>query len=105
MSRNNEPVKNKKEAMKNLRKVRKKWITRASIKLKTQKKLLKAIKEQLEKKASTVPDISQVTKIPADTVLWYLATLKKYGEVIEGEKDGDYFQYALVEGNAEKAPE
>jgi hypothetical protein len=33
--------------------------------------------------------------LPASEVLWYVATLKKYGEILEGPKDGGYFRYRL----------
>jgi hypothetical protein len=28
--------------------------------------------------------------------MWIVATLKKYGEIAEGEKDGGYFRYKLL---------
>jgi hypothetical protein len=32
-----------------------------------------------------------------DTVLIYVSTLKKYGVIGEGPKDGEYFTYQLVQ--------
>jgi hypothetical protein len=52
-----------------------------------------------------VPEISKATGIPSDRVLWYLATLKKYGDIIEGDKDGSYFRYVLAESEVEKTAE
>lgn len=95
----------KKEAMKKLRSDRKEWINQASTRVKEQKKVRKAIKRHLENQPATVPEISKATGIPSDRVLWYLATLKKYGDIIEGEKDGGYFRYVLVESEVEKAAE
>jgi len=46
--------------------------------------------------AKTVPEIAQATEILPSQVLWYVATMKKYGLVSEGEKDGDYFKYQLT---------
>ena len=77
--------------MKELRSVRKEWITRASARLKEQKKNLKAIKGHLEEGPGTVPRIAEATGISPDRVLWYIAALKKYGEISEAEKDGSYF--------------
>ncbi|MBU0767515.1 MAG: helix-turn-helix domain-containing protein [Proteobacteria bacterium] len=105
MSHNDEIKKKKKEAMKKLRKDRKEWITKASTMVKEQKKILKAIKGYLENQPATVPEISKATGIPSDRVLWYLATLKKYGDIIEGEKDGGYFRYVLAESAVEKTAE
>ncbi len=101
MSQNNQDKKAKREALKKLRNSRKEWITRAAAKVKEQKKALKAIKGQLKEGVETVPRIAEATGIPADRVLWYIAALKKYGEISEAEKDGGYFRYVLIEGPPE----
>ena len=95
MSKDDAEKKQKKEAMKKLRVARKQWIAGASAKIKTHKKAIKLIKGQLEKEAATIPELSQTTGMPPERVVWYMATLKKYGEIVEGEKDGSYFKYAL----------
>ncbi len=105
MSHDDEIKKKKKEAMKKLRSDRKEWITKASTMVKEQKKILKAIKGHLENQSATVPEISKAAGIPSDRVLWYLATLKKYGDIIEGEKDDGYFRYVLAESEVEKTAE
>jgi len=102
MSQDDEVKKKKKEAMKKLRKDRNEWIMKASTQVKEQKKILKAIKGHLENQPATVLEISGATGLPSDSVLWYLATLKKYGNIIEGEKDGGYFRYVLTESDVEK---
>jgi hypothetical protein len=33
--------------------------------------------------------------LPASEVLWYVASLKKYGEILEGPKAGGYYRYKL----------
>jgi predicted transcriptional regulator len=105
MSQDDEVKKKQKEAMKQLRTARKEWTTNASSAVKKQRKALKAIKGHLENQPATVPEISQATGIPSDRVLWYLATLKKYGGIMEGEKDSGYFRYVLVETEVEKTTE
>ena len=97
--------KKKKEAMRKLLSERKEWVIKASAMVKEQKKILKAIKGHLENQPATVPEISEAAGIPSDKVLWYLATLKKYGNIIEGEKDGGYFRYVLAEAEVEKTTE
>ena len=92
----------KKEAIKMLRSDRKEWITMASNRVKEQRKERKAIKKYLENQPATVPEIADATGIPSDKVLWYLATLKKYGDIVEGEKDGSYFRYVLTENSIEE---
>ncbi len=84
-----------KEAMKALRKQRKTYIDRAQQEMKKQRKLIKAIKEQIKDEPKTVPQIAHAAKLRTDQVLLFVATLRKYGEVIEVDKDGDYFTYKL----------
>ena len=96
MDRDNQSRTEKKDLLKRLRNERKEWITRASVRLRMQKKELRAIKERLGKGAGTVPQIAGETGIPAHRVLWYFAALKKYGELAENEKDGSYYRYALT---------
>ena len=86
-----------KEALKQLRSERKMWIDRARKTVKAQNATIKAIKDQLAGEAHTVPEIAQALKMKASDVLLFIAALRKYGEVTEGPKDGDYFQYQLAE--------
>lgn len=87
----------KKEKMKKLRADRKAKIEVAKTRMKEQRKIIKAIKEQLRDRPMTVPEIAAATGIEASNVLWFLAALKKYGKIFEGEKDGSYFQFRLAE--------
>ena len=77
----------KEEAMKKLRESRKDIIKATSARVKENRKAIKAIKEQLKDEAS----------LASSEVLWYMATLKKYGEIVEGDKDGGYFRYYLAD--------
>ena len=92
----------KKEAMKKLRESRRQVIKATSARVKEQKKAVKAIKEQVQGEARTVPEIAEATGITPSEVLWFIATLKKYGQIIEGEKDGSYFRYCLADGLREE---
>ena len=87
----------KKEAMKKLRQSRKDIIKATSARVKENRKAVKAIKEQLRSEARTVPEIAEATGLASAEVLWFIATLKKYGEIVEGDKDGAYFRYFLAE--------
>ena len=95
MSEASEEKTEKKEAMKKLRKSRKLIIKATSARVKENRKAVKAIKEQLRDKARTVPEIAEATGLASAEVLWFIATLKKYGEILEGDKDGGYFRYYL----------
>ena len=112
MSQIDPDKKEKKEALKTLKKERKEWIIKASGVMKAQKTAIKAIKTALKNGKGTIPAIAEATGIPADKVLWYIAALKKYGEVTEGQKESGYFQYILAEetrkekdNNIEASPE
>ena len=100
MSAAGEENRDEKEAMKKLRETRKQMIKGAAARMKKQKKAIKAIREQLADKPGTVPEIAEATGIESSEVMWYLAALKNYGQVLEGEKDGSYFRYQLTIGAA-----
>ena len=87
----------KKEAMKKLRQNRKHIIKATSARVKENRKAIKAIKAELQAEARTVPEIAGATGLASSEVLWFIATLKKYGEILEGDKDGGYFRYYLAD--------
>jgi hypothetical protein len=91
-----EEKKNDKEALKQLRKERKLSIERARKAIKDQTRAIKAIREAMTDGGGTVPEIAAATEMPTSEVLCYVATLRKYGMVAEGPKDGDYFKYELA---------
>jgi DNA-binding IclR family transcriptional regulator len=66
--------------------------------MKHQKKAIGAILDQLTDGAQTVPAIAAATGAPTAETLWYMAALKKYGQIKEAEKDGGYFKYERVNG-------
>ena len=104
MTEANEENRVQKEAMKKLREARKVKITAAKARMKEQRKTIKAIKEQLKDSPRTVPEIAAATGIEPSHVLWFLAALKKYGQILEGEKDGSYFQFRLAEKTSDEEP-
>jgi hypothetical protein len=89
-------IKSAKEAMKTLREQRKPSIDRARKAIAEQNRAIKAIRQALGEGAGTVPEIARATRLATSTVMVYIATLKKYGTVLEGAKDGDYFKYELA---------
>jgi predicted transcriptional regulator len=89
-----------KTALKQLKAARKEQIAAATARMKEQRRAVKAIKQQLEGAELTVPEIAAATGLPGYEVLWYVATLKKYGEIIEGPKDGSYYRYRLGQAPA-----
>jgi hypothetical protein len=82
-------------ALKKLKAARKEQIAAATARMKEQRRAVKAIKKHLEGAELTVPEIAGATGLPPSEVLWYVATLKKYGEILEGPKAGGYYRYRL----------
>jgi hypothetical protein len=97
MSEASEEKTEKKVAMRKLRESRKDSIKATSARVKENRKAVKAIKEQLRDEARTVPEIAEATGLASAEVLWFMATLKKYGDIVEGDKDGGYFRYYLAD--------
>jgi Fic family protein len=82
-------------ALKKLKAARKEQIAATTARMKEQRQAVKTIKEHLEGAELTVPEIAAATGLPMSEVLWYVASLKKYGEILEGPKDGSYYRYRL----------
>ena len=86
-----------KAALKELREARKETVERARKQVKTQTARIKAIKEALKDGGKTVPELADALRLSAAEVLWYITAMRKYGGVVEADKDGDYFRYELSE--------
>ena len=84
-----------KEALKKLKAARKEQIAGATSRMKEQRRAVKAIKASLEAAELTVPEMAAATGLPVTEVLWYVASMKKYGEILEGPKAGSYYRYRL----------
>lgn len=65
---------------------------------KTQSRAKTSILNALKKGPLTIPEISAATGLDSRTALFYLMTLRRYGQVRDAETKGDYFTYALKEG-------
>ena len=70
-------------------------VERVRFRVKEQNRIEKQIAETLKDSPKTVPEISQATGLPTETVFWYLMALKKYGKVMEGQQKDSYFAYEL----------
>ncbi|BBO76837.1 hypothetical protein DSCW_42540 [Desulfosarcina widdelii] len=91
----------KKIALKQLRQERRQSIKKATAAMKAQRKTIKAIEASLSNGAATVPEIAVRAGIPTDEALWFIATMKKYGQVVEEGKDGGYYRYTSIHAEAE----
>ena len=56
----------------------------------------------LQSGPKTVPEIAKQTNLPPHETLWHLMSMKKYGKLVEGQQQGDYFEYALAEESPQK---
>lgn len=59
----------------------------------------KKLVQILKNGPKTIPEITQEMELPATEVVYYLMTLRKYGEIIVGELDDtdEYYFYQLKE--------
>jgi len=85
----------KKTALKQLRQERRQSIKKATAAMKRQRKTLKSVEASLSGGAATVPEVAAQAGIATDEALWFIATMKKYGQVVEEGKDGGYYRYAV----------
>ena len=85
-----------KEALKKLRQERQASVAGAKQRIKAHNQMIKKIKEQIKDEGRTIPEIAKAISVPASQVLVFVSTLKKYGQVVEGAKDGDYLKYQVV---------
>ncbi len=98
MSQTEEGKEVQKEAMKRLREIRKESVKAAAARVKEQNQAVKAITEQLKVEPRTVPEIAGAIGISTSQVMWYIATMKKYGQVLEADQEESYFRYQLAQG-------
>ena len=82
--------------MKRLREERKISIQQVAAMVKIQKKELASLKDHLSGDGATAPEIAEAIGMEVSRVVWYLATMKCYGEIVEGAKVDSYFKYKLV---------
>lgn len=85
-----------KDALQALRATRKAWVDAAAAAARETRKALGAVRKHLAAAEATVPEIAAATGLSPAYTLWLVATMKKFGQVVEAEKDGAFYRYALV---------
>ena len=65
--------------------------------IKEQNARISAIVSQLKDEPRTVPELAVALGMDTADVLITVAALRKYGQVLEDTKDGDYFRYRMAE--------
>jgi predicted transcriptional regulator len=80
-----------------LRKQHSETVKQAQEVLRQQQAVRKALHSALQNSPHSVPQLAEETGLPAHEVLWYIATMKKYGLVEEAglDESEEYYLYSL----------
>jgi predicted Rossmann fold nucleotide-binding protein DprA/Smf involved in DNA uptake len=84
--------------LKALRGVHQESVDRTQALLKEQQAFRKKLRAAMMGEPKTIPEIAASAELPSEDVLWHVMAMKKYDLVREVGKSGDYYQYALAEG-------
>jgi len=85
------------DVLKHLREKHMATVTRTQALLKEQKRVQQEICKVIRETPKTIPDIAAAIGMPANEVLWYVASFKKYGLIIEKGMCADYPLYIKAE--------
>ena len=85
------------ELLKRLRAQHAETVARTQTLLKEQKRVQKEICQFIRENPKIVPEIAEAVDMPANEVLWYVASFKKYGIVVEDGMCADYPLYRRAE--------
>ncbi|MFL7838223.1 MAG: hypothetical protein ACK2U5_24390 [Candidatus Promineifilaceae bacterium] len=83
--------------LKKLREEHKDTVARTQTLLKEQKALRREICKHNRDEPKTIPELAELSGIPAGEVLWHITAMKKYGLVAEAGMCGEYYLYQRVE--------
>jgi len=92
-----QPTQSRGEMLKRLRTEHAASVERTQALLKEQKRIQQSICQVLRDKPMTVPEVAEAIQMPAHQVLWYIASFKKYGLIVETGLGSDYPLYQNVE--------
>jgi hypothetical protein len=101
MSQSEEQRRALKEMLKRLRAGRAATVEAATEANKRRRAVRSTIRAELDKGAATVPALAAACGLPSSEVLWHVAAMRKYGELVEAAQDGDYFTYRLLQKDGE----
>jgi hypothetical protein len=89
------------ETLKRLRTERAATVATAAETNKRRQAERKRIRDALAQGPATVPVVAAACELPTSEVLWHIAAMRKYGELVEEAPEGDYFTYRLVQEKGE----
>lgn len=85
------------EMLKRLREQHAESVQRTQTLLKEQKRVQKEICQVMRDTPKTVPEVAEAVGMPPHEVLWYIASFKKYGLIVEEGMCADYPLYRRAE--------
>jgi len=85
------------EMLKRLRGQHAETVERTQALLKEQKRIQKEICQVMRDTPKTVPEVAEAVGMPTQEVLWYIASFKKYGLLVEDGMCADYPLYRRAE--------
>jgi len=91
-----EDAKKRTAILKRLREEHKDTVASAQALLKEQKAVRRQICQAIRDAPKSVPEVAEITGLPADQVLWHITAMKKYDLAIETGMCGEYYLYQLV---------
>jgi predicted transcriptional regulator len=94
---NREEAKKRGQLLKRLREEHQDTVKRTQDRLKYQKEIQRRICQSTREAPKTVPEIAELTDLPAHEVLWHIAAMKKYDLISETGICGEYYLYQRVE--------
>jgi len=86
--------------LKALRETHQETVERTQILLKEQQAFRKKLRAVMAGGPKTIPEIAAAAELPSEEVIWHVMAMKKYDQVHEVGKSGDYYQYELAEGES-----
>jgi hypothetical protein len=90
---NKDEAKTQSAMLAELRKQHRDGVKVAQAMLKEQQGIRKSLKRALTAGPHSVPELATETGLPAHEVLWHIAAMKKYAQVVEAGLDEDYEYY------------
>ena len=91
------PALSRGEMLKKLRAEHAETVERTQVLLREQKKIQQEICKFIREEPKSVPDVAEAVGMDAKEVLWYMASYKKYGLIVEEGMCGDYPLYKKAE--------
>ena len=79
--------------LKKLREEHKETVTRTQALLKEQKVVRRDICKHIRDEAKAIPELAELSGIPAGEVWWHITAMKTYGLVVETGMCGEYYLY------------